>query len=287
MLVGYSPRRIRPLADLLNVIGYLIKAWSLEQGAKRENARRFVIYQLLVIAGGFKLCRRRVPKTQRRMYVKICGIRRQEDAFLAAELRADAIGLLVGQGHNSPDFISATVARDIARALSPSVEAVLVTHVEDVDDLERLLQLSEIRTVQLHSEIAPSSVERLRGRLPHPKIFKSINIISADSVANPEAFEKLVDGFVLDSINVATGQLGGTGNTHDWSVSRQIVMRYPEIPIILAGGLNSENVRSAIEYVHPFGVDVNSGTKAPDGFKDPRKIEAFIVQAKRFAKPRT
>jgi phosphoribosylanthranilate isomerase len=221
------------------------------------------------------------------MYVKICGIRREEDALLAAELGADAIGLLVGQSHNSPDFISATVAKDIARALPPSAEAVLVTHVDDMDEVERLLQESEITAVQLHSEIAPSSLERLRGRLPHMKIFKSVSVISADSAAYPEAFEKLVDGFVLDSINVATDQVGGTGKTHDWSVSRQIVMRYPEVPIILAGGLNSENVRSAIEQVHPFGVDVNSGTKAPDGFKDPRKMEAFIVQAKRFAKPQT
>jgi len=214
------------------------------------------------------------------MYVKICGIRRQEDALIATELGADAIGLLVGKKHNSTDFVSATVARDIFRALPPSVDAVLVTHVEDVDELERLLQESEITTIQLHSEIAPSSVERLRHRLPHLKIFKSVNIISADSVAYPEAFKKLVDGFVLDSINLATSQVGGTGKTHDWSVSRQIVMRYPEVPIILAGGLNSENVRSAIERVRPFGVDVNSGTKAADGFKDPRKIEAFIIQAK-------
>ena len=84
-------------------------------------------------------------------------------------------------------------------------------------------------------------------------------MISADDVAYPEAFAKLVDGFVLDSVNVATDQIGGTGKTHDWSVSREIVMRYAEVPIILAGGLNSENVRSAIESVPPFGVDVNSG----------------------------
>ena len=215
------------------------------------------------------------------MYVKICGIKRHEDALTAAELGADAVGLLVGQRHNSPDFISAAVARDISRALPPSVEPVLVTHIEDIDELERLLRQSGITTVQLHSEIASSSVERLRGRLPHLKIFKSVHVISADSVAYPEAFRKLADGLVLDSINVATGQLGGTGKTHDWSVSRQIVMRYPEIPIILAGGLNSENVRSAIEYVHPFGVDVNSGTKGSDGFKDARKMREFILEAKR------
>jgi phosphoribosylanthranilate isomerase len=221
------------------------------------------------------------------MYVKICGIRRHEDALIAAELGADAVGLLVGQRHNSQDFISAAIARDISRVLPPPVEAVLVTHMEDIDELERLLQQSGITTVQLHSEIASSSVERLRGRLPHVKIFKSVHVISADSVAYPEAFRKLVDGFVLDSINVVTDQVGGTGKTHDWSLSRQIVTRYPEIPIILAGGLNSENVRSAIEYVHPFGVDVNSGTKAPNGFKDTRKMQEFIVQAKRFTKAQT
>ena len=142
------------------------------------------------------------------------------------------------------------------------------------------MQQSEITTIQLHSEIAPSSVEGLRGRIPHLKIFKSVSVISADSVAYPEAFKKLVDGFVLDSVNLATNQVGGTGKTHDWSISRQIVMRYSEVPIILAGGLNSENVRSAIERVRPFGVDVNSGTKAADGFKDPPKMEAFIAQAK-------
>lgn len=200
--------------------------------------------------------------------------------MLAAELGADAIGLLVGQKHNSPDFISATVARGISRGLPPSVEAVLVTHIKEIDELERLLQESEITTIQLHSEIDPRSVERLRGRLPDVKIFKSVSVISAHSVAYPEAFEQLVDGFVLDSVNLAIDQTGGTGKTHDWSVSREIVMRYPEVPIILAGGLNSENVRSAIERVRPFGVDVNSGTKAPDGFKDPRKMEAFIAQAK-------
>ena len=215
------------------------------------------------------------------MYVKICGIRRHEDALIAAELGADAIGLLVRQRHNSPDFISAAVARDISRALPPSVEAVLVTHIEDIDELERLLQQSGITTVQLHSEIASSSVERLRGRLPDVKIFKSVHVISADSVAYPEAFRKLVDGFVLDSINVATDQVGGTGKTHDWSISRKIVERFPDIPRILAGGLTSKNVRSAIESVHPFGVDVNSGTKGSDGFKDARKMREFIREAKR------
>ena len=215
------------------------------------------------------------------MYVKICGIRRHEDALIAAELGADAIGLLVGQRHNSPDFISAAVAREISRTLPPSVEAVLVTHITEVDEIERLLRQSGITAVQLHSEITADSVANLRTRFPDLKVFKSVHVISAESVRYPEGFSKVVDGFVLDTINVATDQVGGTGNIHDWSISQKIVERFPDIPIILAGGLNSKNVRSAIESVHPFGVDVNSGTKGSDGFKDARKMREFILEAKR------
>ena len=217
------------------------------------------------------------------MYVKICGIRRHEDALIAAELGADAIGLLVGQRHNSPDFISAAVAREISRTLPPSVETVLVTHITEVDEIERLLRQSGITAVQvqLHSEITADSVANLRTRFPDLKVFKSVHVISAESVRYPEGFSKVVDGFVLDTMNVATDQVGGTGKTHDWSISRKIVERFPDIPIILAGGLNSKNVRSAIESVHPFGVDVNSGTKGSDGFKDARKMREFIRGAKR------
>jgi phosphoribosylanthranilate isomerase len=169
------------------------------------------------------------------MHVKICGIRRSEDALLAAQCGADAVGLLVGG----------------------------------------------ITAVQLHSEITADSVANLRARFPDLKVFKSVHVISAESVRYPEEFSKVVDGFVLDTINVATDQVGGTGNVHDWSISRKMVKRFPDIPIILAGGLNSKNVRSAIESVHPFGVDVNSGTKGSDGFKDARKMRDFIIEAKR------
>ena len=215
------------------------------------------------------------------MHVKICGIRRLEDALLAIEFGADALGLLVGQRHNSPDFITAALARQISGTLPPSVEAVLVTHIMEVDEIERLLRQTGITAVQLHSEITPASVANLRTRLPFLKVFKSVYVISGESVRYPERFRKVVDGFVLDTINVATDQVGGTGNIHDWSISQEIVARFPDMPMILAGGLNSKNVRSAIKLVRPFGVDVNSGTKGSDGFKDAIKLREFIREAKR------
>src|SRR5438046_3799835 len=106
------------------------------------------------------------------MHVKICGIRRHEDALIAAELGADAVGLLVGQRHSSPDFITAALAGQIARTLPPSVEAVLVTHITEVDEIDRLLRQRGITAVQLHSAITADSVANLRRRFPDLKVFK-------------------------------------------------------------------------------------------------------------------
>jgi phosphoribosylanthranilate isomerase len=110
------------------------------------------------------------------MHVKVCGVRREEDALLAAELGADAIGLLVGPRHRSPDFISEQLARRIARSLSGSkAKPVLVTHVPEVDEIERLLRGSEIAAVQLHSQILPDEIQELKRQLPKLKILKSVH----------------------------------------------------------------------------------------------------------------
>ena len=215
------------------------------------------------------------------MVVKICGIKREQDALLAAQYGADAVGLLVGQIQRSPDFISPALAARICRALPSSVKAVLVTHLEGVDEIEGLLRETGITTVQLHSEITPDDIRELRRRLSNLSVFKSVHVTSAASIDYPEPFRQLVDGFVLDSINAATGHVGGTGMAHDWSISRDIVARYSGTAFFLAGGLHPQNVRAAIELVKPFGVDVNSGTKGADGFKDPCKLQTFIDEAKR------
>src|SRR6266566_6703878 len=202
------------------------------------------------------------------MHVKVCGIRREEVAVLVVELGADAIGLLVGQQHPSPDCISEQSAAGIARMLPSKTKAVLVTHVPDVDEIERLLRETEIATVQLHSEILPDAVQELKARLPKLTVIKSVHVVSDESIEYPKPYLNLVDGFVLDSFNPATDQVGGTGLTHDWSISQRIVSRYSLTPMLLAGGLHAGNVHAAIQTVKPFGVDVNSGTRGSDGFKD-------------------
>ena len=105
----------------------------------------------------------------------------------------------------------------------------------------------------------------------------------SSNIGNPletiQLYGDLVDGFVADSCNPATGQVGGTGLTHDWRISAELVERSAK-PLWLAGGLTPDNVAAAIEQVKPWGVDVNSGVKGPDGFKHPQRLQAFIQAAK-------
>jgi phosphoribosylanthranilate isomerase len=88
-----------------------------------------------------------------------------------------------------------------------------------------------------------------------------------------------VDGIILDKAIRATGQVGGTGKTHDWNISKAVV-RSIALPVILAGGLNPENIAEAIRTVQPYGVDVNSGVSKAGGIKDHEKLRLFIARAK-------
>ncbi|WP_319430381.1 phosphoribosylanthranilate isomerase [Mycobacterium sp. RTGN5] len=214
------------------------------------------------------------------IHVKICGIRRLDDALAALEYGADELGFLVGQRHHSPDFLDAADAAAIIGALPPATSSVLVTHLVEPDDIVALATAIGVTTIQLHGDTSPAKATLIKQRLPHIKTYKAIHVIDAQSIATARQYVNIVDAIVLDTINVATNQVGGTGHTHDWSISRQIADQLPT-PVILAGGLNPDNVGEAIRQVKPFGVDVNSGTKGADGFKDHGRLQRFVDSAKR------
>lgn len=211
--------------------------------------------------------------------VKICGIKRVEDALLAHKYGADAIGVLVGQAHASSDFLSPEQAAEIVRSLPPFCSSVLVTHVADAATVSSLLSIVAPSCVQLHGESTVNDIRKLRTTFPSLKIIKSIHVTGEASIADAMSYEDDVDAILLDTINIQTNQIGGTGKTHDWSISKKIVEAC-RVPVILAGGLNPENVADAIDAVLPYAVDVNSGTKGSDGFKDAEKLRLFIERAK-------
>lgn len=212
--------------------------------------------------------------------VKICGNKRVEEALRAISLGADAIGLLVGPEHASRDFISPLAAQSIARQLPPFCNIVLATPIIEVRELIRLVNFIGADTLQLHGESTNEDIVQLKKAMPQIKIIKSVHVTDESSIAAGKRYKGVADAILLDSINKKTKQIGGTGLVHDWNISKRIVEEY-EMPVILAGGLNPENVAEAIKIVGPYGVDTNSGTKGKDGFKDYAKLELFIRRAKR------
>ena len=210
------------------------------------------------------------------MRVKICGIRSAEEARLAEAAGAHALGLLVGRVHASPDFLDPERARRLTRAIPPFVVSVLVTHLEDREELLALASEVPTGAVQLHSDLAPGALEELRRLLWPRKLIGKVSVEDDTAIERAREIAPYADAIVLDSRDRATGRVGGTGRVHDWSISARIVAN-SAVPIILAGGLTPDNVAQAVRTVRPWGVDVNSGVEAADGSKDPARVARFIA----------
>lgn len=210
--------------------------------------------------------------------VKICGIASLEDAHAAIALGTDAVGLLVGLLYETADQLQPEQARDIAVALPPFVNSVLVTHQTAVDSVRALLEIVQPNVVQLHGPFELSYIGILRHNFPYLKIIKAIHVQDEHAVEVALATAPYVDGVLLDT-KVGT-RLGGTGVTHDWSISRRICEELSGTAVILAGGLRPDNVASAIETVRPYGVDVNSGVSLHPGKKSISLLHQFISKAK-------
>jgi len=212
--------------------------------------------------------------------VKICGIRSREDAGVAVAAGANAIGLLVGQLHDSPDFITPATAREICRCLGPFVVPILVTHLEDPDAIAQLADEVPAWGVQVHSDLSANTLLALRDRLLPRKIMGKVSVEGPAALERAREISRAVDALLLDSCDRATNRVGGTGLVHDWNLSAQIV-RESTIPVVLAGGLTPANVTGAIEAVRPWGVDVNTGVKGEDGRKSAVRCREFVTAVRR------
>ena len=196
------------------------------------------------------------------IWVKICGLRRQEDAELAQELGADALGFIfvptsprcVGSGDWKPDWIDHLQVELVAvYGSAPAVYPSERFKTIQASDWSRAGQLQG-RAKQLVARIGP--------------------VDSADRVLR---YSTGVDRLVLDAFD--SRDFGGTGKKVDWDLAAEIATR-SKVPVVLAGGLTPENVAEAICKVRPFGVDVSSGVEVEPGVKDPEKLRAFIQAAK-------
>lgn len=215
---------------------------------------------------------------EERPFLKVCGLRTENEARAAVAAGATALGMLVGLTHRAEDEASEADARHLVTALEPGPTMVLVTHLLDPAAIAALARRIGVSTIQVHGDVPPEGLRALRVLAPDTCLIKAIHVTGPDAVARAEALAPLADALLLDSRT--TDRLGGTGQTHDWTISRRIAVAVAPVPVILAGGLTPDNVASAIAAVRPAGVDVNSGVEDSTGAKDPARMHAFIAASR-------
>jgi phosphoribosylanthranilate isomerase len=208
--------------------------------------------------------------------VKICGITRKEDLDAAVEAGADALGFVVGVT-SSPRNLSLTEATRLIGQVPPFVTSVLVTVPRNIGDSAVYEKLNP-DVIQFHGETVDTA-ESVRLKLPNNQLIWAVNaqlVSHLDAVASAA---KLFDAILVDSFT--DGRYGGTGVVHDWDLSRQVKQAVHPQPLILAGGLNPENVAEAVCIVEPYAVDVSTGVELHPGIKSHQKMVEFIKNAKR------
>ncbi|HEY7891141.1 MAG TPA: phosphoribosylanthranilate isomerase [Solirubrobacteraceae bacterium] len=202
--------------------------------------------------------------------VKICGITRLEDAELAVELGAWAIGMVFYEP--SPRRCSLEQAQRIAATLRRRVELCGVFVNSSLEQIVRTAENVDLTMIQLHGDEGPAfcaEVARRTGAL----VVKAAQVSGAGDVRDVGRYH--VDFHLLDACahGAAAGLRGGTGETFDWGL---LEARRSSVPLILSGGLHAGNVAQAITRVHPFAVDCASGTESSPGIKDPARLRAFF-----------
>ena len=210
--------------------------------------------------------------------VKICGIRTLDEALAVIDAGADALGFHVELEHSTCPIGGAAVASVIA-GLPPFVASVIVTTASEPEALIRIMRATGANTLQLQSEVSPDTARAVKSVLPYVKLYAVVHVFGADAIEEAKKFEDAVDAIILNSADKTTGARGGTGKTHDWNISREIVGSV-SVPVILAGGLNPENVAEAISVVRPYAVDVATGVSNPDYTKNIAKVRLFVERAK-------
>lgn len=195
---------------------------------------------------------------------------------MAIAAGADAIGL-VSAMPSGPGPIDESLICEIAAYVPRSIATFLLTSLTSADAIIAQHSRCLTRAIQLVDTVDAGAHQALRAALPGVRLVQVIHVTGPESVDEAREVEPLVDAILLDSGNptLAVKELGGTGRTHDWSVSAQLV-KAVEVPVFLAGGLRAENVASAIQQVRPHGVDVCSGVRT-DGRLDPAKLAAFMA----------
>jgi len=195
---------------------------------------------------------------------------------MAIRFGADALGL-VGKMPSGPGPIEDPLIASIVKDIHPPVSSFLLTSEQSARGIIDHVKRVHTNTVQIVDELSDGTYEQIHEELPHLNIVQVIHVTGEESITQAIQLQEWVDAILLDSGDpkAAIKTLGGTGNTHNWEISKKIVEAV-FVPVFLAGGLHAGNVQEAIRQVKPFGVDVCSGVRT-DGKLDRAKLGSFIT----------
>lgn len=201
------------------------------------------------------------------------------EAWMAIDAGADVLGL-VGHMPSGPGIISDDLAAEIAAQVPKHIETFLLSSETKASDIIVHHARVNSTAIQIVDELNEGSYEEIRVALPAIKLVQVIHVLDGHSVQQAKAVAQHVDALLLDSgnPNLVVKELGGTGRTHNWQLSQQIVAAVDK-PVYLAGGLSAVNVNTAINQVKPYGLDLCSSVRS-NGDLDKTKLKAFIQAAR-------
>ena len=215
------------------------------------------------------------------MKIKICGIKTAEDIQTVIDSDADAAGFLIGQLHASKDFVLPSTAARLVEMLPPYVSPVIFSDLFEIDPILEIVLNTGIRTIQLHGKCSVDEVKKLRDSLPlNSKLIISTYVVDNCCEPEPSDYYSYVDAILLDCYNKEPGMIGikekEPTKYHNWAFAAEFVKKCP-LPVILAGGLSTENVAEAIKTVMPFGIDANNGLRDEStGDRSLKKCREFV-----------
>jgi len=206
--------------------------------------------------------------------VKICGLTDPADLRAAIEAGADAVGIISAVSVDTPREVDRGTAAELVAEVPPFVTATLVAMPEDAEHAVDLVRAIRPDAIQLHGEFDAEDIGYIRAETG----IKVIPAIDSTDVDRAHALDAAADAVLIDSTR--DDGAGGTGETHDWESTGDLVEDLAS-PVILAGGLTPDNVAEAVRVAAPFAVDVASGVEREGGEKDHTAVATFIQNAGR------
>ncbi len=210
-----------------------------------------------------------MPRTR----IKMCGTTNLMDLKVAVEVGVDALGFIFFE--KSPRNIHPLDARKLIQELPPFINRVGVFVDRDITEVKEIVNLAGLSHLQLHGNESPKYCENLLLSMPKCQLIKAFRVSPDTKKDDFAPYREVVSGFLLDTFSQKA--VGGTGHTFDWSHIPKLQL---QLPFILAGGLNPQNIEEAIKNVQPFGIDINSGVESKPGVKDHAKLRLLAIRAR-------